>query len=96
MTTLGSSALATGLAAFLYAAVVGPSINAYSRWKNDPSREIVYRKNLFGRLVPDLRRKRIERALWLVLAAFFVIGQIILWAMMHPQLGTVEIIIPKD
>jgi hypothetical protein len=77
------SALALGGASFLYAAVVAPALSAYSKWKNDPQREIICRRDLFGRFVPDLRRKRVERALWAFLALFWLSGCVALWGIMH-------------
>jgi hypothetical protein len=69
-----TNGIAIGAAAFLYAAVVQPLIGRYSQWKNDPQREQVYRRNIFGRYTQDLRRKRIERTLWFGLALIFLFG----------------------
>jgi len=91
-----SSALATGCAALIYTAVVAPLINAYGRWKTDPQREIVHRRNVFGTFVPDLRRKRIERALWAFAAALFVFGFLCLWTIMNQPLGVASVVVPAQ
>jgi hypothetical protein len=78
------SAIATGVAAFLYAAVAIPCLSAYDRWKNDPNRDRSYRPNLFGMWVPDLWQTRIIRAFKVSLLLLFVLGLAIDWQIMHP------------
>ena len=53
----------------------------YSDWKHDPNRVKVASRDWRGRYVPDLKIKRIERALWLLLAGVIAFGLLVNWVL---------------
>ena len=77
------AAAATGLAAFLYAAVVVPLWGRYKEWKHDPSRIRMYRADMFGRWVPDLWLSRLERGAKSLALSLFALGAYSLYYMME-------------
>jgi len=77
------SALASGVAAFLMSAVIWPAQKSYKAWKHDPARERVYRRDLFGRFVPDLWVTRVERTALVLIVALWIFGAACGWIIMH-------------
>lgn len=68
------STIVLGLSAFIAEGFVRPTLRRYSAWKNDPNRVQVAGRDWRGRYVPDLKIKRIERALWIALGVIIVLG----------------------
>lgn len=76
-----SQAIISAGSAFLLAAVVLPLERRYRAWKTSRG-EITLRRDAWGRLVPDLRVKRMERAVLCAVAALIVVGLGFCWSLM--------------
>ena len=78
-----NQAFITAGSVFIATAVVFPLDRRYRAWKASRP-EVILRRNWRGKLVPDLRIKRIERAVLIAIGLLFLAGLAIDWTIMNP------------